>query len=173
VGYRGTGKSTVGRLVADRLGWEFADTDAVIEHQTGCSIASLFAERGEPAFRDLEARVLGELTQRPSLVLATGGGVVLRDSNRERLVRFGFVVWLRAEPQVLAVRLRDQAETRPALTAAGTLGEIADVLAQRTPWYQEVADRTVHTDQQHPAAVAETVLTAFRAWCRGESGPSC
>src|SRR5262245_34728391 len=90
IGLRGTGQSTVGRILADRLGRPFADADVELEAAAGLSIPSIFEEFGEPCFRDWEERVLGELTARPGLILATGGGVVLRASNRQRLREFGF-----------------------------------------------------------------------------------
>ena len=163
VGYRGTGKSTVGRLVAERLGRPFVDADAALEARLGRSIRSVFEECGESAFRDREEALLAELTSTPGRVLATGGGVVLRESNRAALRRFGFVVWLTAEPCNLAARLQKGAAAgvRPALTAAGTLGEIADVLSARTPLYRAVADAEIATDGRTPVEVAREVLASF------------
>jgi shikimate kinase len=164
VGYRGTGKSTVGRLVAARLGRPFVDADAALEARLGRSIRSFFESFGEPAFRDREEALLAELTSVPDRVLATGGGVVLREANRDALRRFGFVVWLTADPAVLAARLEaDQSSGpgRPALTASGTLGEVAAVLRVRTPLYRAVADAAVATDGRTPAEVADTVLAVL------------
>jgi shikimate kinase len=99
VGYRGTGKTTVGYALADVLGRRFVDADREVEAWQGRSIRAIFEEDGEPAFRDLEERVIGQLTARPArVVLATGGGAVLRASNREALRRFGFVVTPRSPP---------------------------------------------------------------------------
>ena len=109
IGARGSGKSTVGRLVADRLGWAFEDADEALERAAGRSIAAIFADDGEPTFRDLEERTIAALTGRSRLVLATGGGAVLRESNRRALRRFGLVVWLDADPETLAGRLRADA----------------------------------------------------------------
>lgn len=163
VGYRGTGKSTVGRIVAERLGRPFADADAVLEARLGRTIAELFASEGEAFFREEEERTLAELVERRGLVLATGGGVVLRAANRGRLRRFGRVVWLRALPEVIAERLRGDDRTavlRPALTSAGTLEEIERVLADREPWYREVADVIIETGGRAPADVAQAILDA-------------
>jgi shikimate kinase len=161
IGYRGTGKSTVGRLLARRLGRPFADADAALEARLGCTIAGLFATRGEPVFRDEEAATLRELTARPGLILATGGGVILRASNRELLRRFGLVVWLRADPGLIATRIRGAGlSIRPALTAAGTLAEVAEVLAFREPLYRETADLEVATDGRSPEQVADAILAA-------------
>jgi shikimate kinase len=165
VGYRGTGKSTVGRLVAERLGWPFIDADRELEAMAGRSIAEIFAEEGEGRFRDLEASILSEVSKRPGVVLATGGGVVLREPNRKALKDFGRVIWLTAAPEVLANRLRDDRGERPALTAAGTLAEIATVLETRVPLYREVAHAVVATDGRSAEEVAEAVLG-----CLGQGG---
>src|SRR5437879_5098392 len=96
IGYRGSGKSTVGPLVAARLGWRFVDADVVLEVKAGKSIARIFAEDGEIQFRDLEANNLVNLLGEDDIVLATGGGAILRDSNRRLLKETSFVVWLDA-----------------------------------------------------------------------------
>jgi shikimate kinase len=161
VGYRGTGKSTVGKIVADRLGRRFHDADQVLELRFGKPVRSIFEEFGEPVFRDWEELVLAELSLDAGSVVATGGGVVVRESNRRILKGFGHVVWLSAEPETLAERLRQEAgaiEGRPPLTAMGTLEEIAHVLAVRLPLYREVANAVVETDQRTPLEVAEAVL---------------
>src|SRR6516162_10018276 len=107
VGTRGSGKTTVGQILAERLVRPFLDADVELEGKLGRSIAALFAEEGEPAFRDWEERVLHELTTgHPEAILATGGGVVLREANRKALRSFGFVVWLRADPGTASARLR-------------------------------------------------------------------
>jgi shikimate kinase len=164
VGLRGTGKSTVGRILAERLGRPFADADVELARRAGRSIRAIFDELGEPAFRDLEEETLAELTMGSPLVLATGGGVVLRESNRERLRRFGVVVWLTAEPSVLAERLRSNPRglaDRPALTPAGTIAELADVLEARAPLYRQVADLVVETGGRTTREVADAVLDAW------------
>ncbi len=164
VGYRGTGKTTVGRLLADRLGWPFADADHEIEARAGRAVASIFAEDGEPAFRDWEERVIVDLAGRERTVIATGGGAVLRESNRAALRSVGFVAWLTADPETIARRISSRLAARPALTTAGTLGEIADVLAARTPHYRAVSDLEVETAHRSCREVADAVL---RAWYGG------
>src|SRR5947209_4610618 len=110
VGMRGTGKSTVGRILGERLARRFVDADVELEERLGRPIASIFAEEGEPVFRDREARVLVDLaTAHPDAILATGGGVVLRAENRATLRSFGFVVWLWADPAEARARLRADA----------------------------------------------------------------
>jgi len=161
VGYRGTGKSTVGKILAERLGLPFADADVELEALVGVPISAIFAEQGEVAFRDWEERVLCDLSTRPVMIVATGGGVVLRETNRRRINSFGFVAWLTADPEVLARRLRADPSglaNRPALTGVGTLGEIARVLEERTPLYRAVADAIVDTNQRTPAQTADAIL---------------
>ena len=169
VGYRGTGKTTVGRILAERIGWDFADADHELEQRAGRTVASIFAEDGEAAFRELEERVVADLSDRPRTVIATGGGAILRATNRAALRSVGFVAWLTADPETLARRLtRDQARPnpRPALTSAGTLAEIADVLAARVPLYREVSDLEVDTVNRTGHEVAQAVL---RAWSGGRT----
>jgi shikimate kinase len=164
VGYRGTGKSTVGRLLARRLGRPFIDADVALEARFGRTIGSIFDELGEPVFRDWEEAMLAELTEDQDRLIATGGGAVLRESNRRRLRDFGTVVWLSASPRVIADRLGADPSAvagRPALTPAGTLGEVAAVLAAREPLYREIADLEISTEGRTPEEVAEAVLDAL------------
>ena len=163
VGYRATGKSSVGRRVAERLGWRFFDADKELERRAGYSVARIFAERGEPAFRDLETQTLSELPIGPRLVLATGGGVVLREANRRHLRHFGLVVWLRAADQTLVERLSRSPGGRPALTPAGLLAEVAPMLAVRNPLYEAVADVVIDTADQHSDEIADKIVGAWNS----------
>jgi shikimate kinase len=162
VGYRGCGKTTVARLVSRRLGLPLIDADDVLEARAGRSIAAVIAARGEAAFRDLESEVLAEVLAGPPVVLATGGGVVLRQDNRARLrssVRP--VVWLRAAAGVIRSRLAADPTTmsrRPGLTGADPLAEVADALAARESLYSEVADIAFDTSSDPPEGVAERIV---------------
>jgi shikimate kinase len=181
IGTRGTGKSTVGRVLAARLGWAFADADERIEAAAGMSIADIFAAEGEAGFRDREAAVLAELAGLTNHVVATGGGVVLRPANRELLRNSGFVAWLTASPEAAFARLQADPTTaarRPNLTPAGGLEEVRAVLAAREPHYRACAHFAIDTGVPSPEAVADAILTAWnggstsRPWC-GPASPSC
>src|SRR5262249_41268209 len=144
VGYRATGKSTVARLLAERLGWGWVDADDVLERRHGRTIRQIFAEEGEAGVRDKEDAVLEVLCRGERLVVATGGGVVLREANRKRLRAAGRVVWLTADAQTIWGRLqRDPAtgERRPTLTVGG-LAEVEELLRVRAPLYAECAHFT-------------------------------
>jgi shikimate kinase len=165
VGYRGTGKSTVGRILARQSQRTFLDADLELEARAGRSVSAILTEEGEPVFRDWEERTLAELIERtPTAVIATGGGAVLREPNRRRLRDFGFVVWLTAEPDELACRLQSDPRglaARPALSAHGTIGEIAGALQVRKPLYREVADAVIETDGKAPDQVAAAILECW------------
>jgi shikimate kinase len=155
----------VGRILSDRLSRPFLDADLEIEARAGRSISAIFADWGEPVFRDWEERTLAELTAKfPAAIVATGGGVVLREANRRRIREFGYVAWLTADPSELARRLevdhRGRGQ-RPALTAAGTIAEIADVLAARKPLYRALADTQIETGDKAPEEVAAAVLARW------------
>jgi shikimate kinase len=164
IGYRGTGKSTVGQLLADRLGWSFADCDDHIEAAANCSIASIFANEGEAGFREREARVLRDLGSRDRIVVATGGGVVLHPGNREYLSASGFVVWLTATPETVWARLQldpTTAARRPSLTALGGLDEVRSLMAAREPLYRSTAHFTTDANDPSPEAVVAAILKAW------------
>ncbi len=161
IGYRATGKTTLARLLAERLGWQWVDADVVIEQRAGKSIARIFAEDGEPAFRDLEAEVMAELCGRTHFVLAAGGGAPLRPETRTRMRKAGHVVWLTASPETIHSRMTGDATTaarRPSLTKKNALDEIVHLLEQRTPIYRETAHVTVDTEGKSPEQIAREIL---------------
>lgn len=140
----GGGKSTVGRQLARRLNFEFFDTDLVVERRIGCSIRSFFETEGEEAFRDVEQHVIAELCGGSGTVLATGGGVVLRRANRERLHSDTTVLYLRSTPEDLFRRLRHDTK-RPLLQVANPLSKLHELHAERDPLYRETAHFIVDT----------------------------
>jgi shikimate kinase len=161
IGYRGTGKSTVARLAASRLNLEWLDADEELERRAGRSIAEIFAAGGEAAFRDLEEAVVAELAARSNLVLALGGGAVLREENRRAIAGRGKVVWLRASADTIERRLAADASTalrRPNLTAAGGVAEIRELLARREPLYRSCADFVIDTEGKTPEQVADELV---------------
>lgn len=165
VGYRGTGKSAVGRLLADALGWAFVDADSALEAALGKSVADVFRDEGEPWFRDREAGTLAALARADRQVVATGGGVVLRAGNRDVLSRSGYVAWLTASPDTIWARLQSDPTTaarRPNLTPAGGLDEVRTLLAVREPLYRAVADAAFPTDDRSPEEVADAILAAWK-----------
>jgi len=161
VGYRGTGKTTVARVLAERLGWSWLDADTALESKFGRAIAEIFASEGEAAFRDMEAEVLAEVCQLSRHVIATGGGVVLRAANRERMRRAGRVVWLTADHDTIWSRLQADAaagRSRPALTVGGR-AEVEELLRIREPLYRACADWIVETGGRAPEEIAEEIAT--------------
>ncbi|MEI8169193.1 MAG: shikimate kinase [Rhodoferax sp.] len=144
IGLPGSGKSTVGRQLARRLQLPFFDSDHVIEQQIGCSIREYFEREGEDRFRDLEESVIDQLTQNPKCILSTGGGVVLRPTNRKHLRERGQVIYLNSSPDELFRRLRHDVN-RPLLQVADPLGRLRDLHAIRDPLYRETANFVIET----------------------------
>jgi|TARA_B100002051_G_scaffold960_1_gene858 shikimate kinase len=156
VGMMGSGKTSTGRPLAERLGYGFVDADAVIEQAAGCSIPEIFERDGEAGFRALESQVLNAITQRHSLVVATGGGVVTQQENWG-LLHSGVVIWLDVVPEQLMQRLRADSTVRPLLQTDDPDAALNTLLNQRRPLYAE-ADLTVVIDQETPDAVADGIL---------------
>ncbi|MCE9564731.1 MAG: shikimate kinase [Planctomycetes bacterium] len=172
IGYRGSGKTTVGQLLAHQLGWTFADADEHLEAVAGKSIAEIFVAEGEPGFRDRESAALADLCKRDRLVIATGGGAVQRPANRELLRSSGFVAWLTASPETSWNRLRGDPTTaarRPNLTPKGGFEEVQTLIAARTPLYRELAHFSADADTRSPEEVAAAIL---KAWNGGLTLPS-
>lgn len=162
VGYRGCGKTTVARLLAARLHLPPIDADDLLEARVGRSIAAVIAADGEPAFRNLESEVLAEVLAGPPAVLATGGGVVLREDNRVLLRSSGRpVVWLQADAGVIRSRLAADPTTasrRPGLAGADPLAEVADTLAAREPLYADVANVAFDATSESPERIAARIV---------------
>lgn len=157
VGLPGSGKSTVGRHLARRLGLPFHDSDHVIEQRIGCSIRAFFEREGETPFRDLEQDVLAELAAGPACVLATGGGSVLREANRAALRSAGPVVYLRSTPEELWRRLRHDTQ-RPLLQVADPQARLRQLFAERDPLYRESADFIIDTGRPSVPTLVNMVV---------------
>jgi shikimate kinase len=171
VGHRGSGKSTVGSLVAKRLGWRFVDLDQVIATQTGKTIREMFVQDGEAEFRARERQALQGLRKARNCVIALGGGTLGQPENRSLARRLGRVVWLRAPAIVLWSRIkgdRHKIDTRPDLTPAGGLTETEAKVTEREPAYRSVAHHIVDTVSTTPEAVADAIELWFRAGDAGQ-----
>ena len=160
IGYRGTGKTTVGSLLAERLGFTCLDSDVQIAHDTGVSIRQIFESEGEEGFRNREAQVVADLTRKFRVVLALGGGAILREENRRAISVAGPVIWLTASAEELHRRIsQDPASEgmRPNL-ADGGLKEVKDILEDRTPLYQTCSDLKIETENKPPREIVDEII---------------
>lgn len=157
IGLPGSGKSTVGRQLARRLSFSFLDSDHVIEQRLGCSIREYFEREGEERFRDVEEAVIDELTQGAGCVLSTGGGSVLRPSNRSHLHSRCRVVYLRSSPEEVFRRLRHD-RNRPLLQVADPLQRLKDLHAARDPLYKEAAHFVIETGRPSVATLVNMIV---------------
>ncbi len=159
VGLPGAGKSTLGRQLARRLGKTFIDADAELERKLGVTIATIFEIEGEASFRDREEAALIELAAMTNIVLATGGGVVIRAANRDRLRANGTVVYLHAPPETLRERTR-RSRHRPLLNTADPGARLIELYTARDPLYREVAACVVESGRDEIAGFARQLETA-------------
>jgi shikimate kinase len=162
VGMMGAGKTTLGRTLAQRLGREFTDTDRVLVDRTGVPVATIFEIEGEEGFRRRESAVLAELAMREGQVIATGGGAVLSEENRNVMRSHGTVIYLRARLESLWERTRHDT-SRPLLKTADPRGTLAELLAAREPLYRDAAHVIVDTGAQSASSLANRVIAALRA----------
>ena len=153
----GCGKSTVGRHLARQLGWRFVDSDTEIEQRIGMPIREWFVQRGEEAFRDVEQEVIDAVSTTPAIVLATGGGAVLRPSNRDALHSRTHVFYLRSTPEELFRRLRHDTQ-RPLLQVADPQRRLRDLFRERDPLYRRVAHFVIETARPSVPALLGMVL---------------
>ncbi|MEW5747026.1 MAG: shikimate kinase [Nitrospirota bacterium] len=159
-GFMGTGKTVVGTLLAERLRRPLIDVDSEIEREQRMTVAEIFAREGEAAFRDMEAAVIRRLSERAGVIIATGGGAVVRQENRENLRKNGVVVCLTASPEATLERTR-AAGTRPLLQVDDPLQRIRELLEARGPYYAK-ADMVIDTEGKTPADVAEEIVQRIR-----------
>ncbi|MFH2219884.1 MAG: shikimate kinase [Pseudomonadota bacterium] len=150
IGYRCSGKTSVGRSLATRLGWPFIDTDSELVGEHGASISDIVQEQGWEAFREMERAVIKRVSALDGYVVATGGGAVLESGNVEQMKTSGVLVWLRANPPTIEKRmLKDQntGDFRPALTAKGLILEVEETLEYRHSFYENAANFFIDTDE--------------------------
>jgi shikimate kinase len=159
IGFMGTGKSCVGRLIAEALHFTFLDTDHVIESRTGKTITKIFEEEGETVFRDWERRIVEELEQRTKTVIATGGGLPVREANLASLKSHALVVCLWASPETILERVRSHTH-RPLLNEPDPLAKIRQLLEVRGPYYRQ-ADVLVSTERRSLREVATHIVHQF------------
>lgn len=160
IGFRATGKSSVGRTLAGRLGRQFVDMDARLAESFGCDIRTWVQNHGWESFRQAEAELLRNLAQLENMVVATGGGIIEREVNRSILkVRF-FVVWLQTSPAIIYSRLASDLNTssnRPPLTEMPMREEVDHLVRLRSPLYEDAADLILRTDEQSPLSLAKAI----------------
>jgi len=165
IGYRGAGKSKVGEQLANRLGMEFVDTDSLLEERHRKRISDMVASHGWDHFRTLEKRLIDEISKQDHQVIAPGGGAVLDVNNIIALRKRGFIIWLKAEPEVLLKRIGGDPQAipqRPALTGKGSLEEIEEVLAYRGPLYEWASAVQLDTTALDLETVVERVLSILQ-----------
>jgi len=161
VGFMGTGKTTAGKLTAERLGWRFMDTDALLEKRAGKPVAEIFAQDGEAAFRALETTLCTELVGWHNTVIATGGGIILDPANREGLLRAGLVICLVASAKQIASRIKHDAD-RPLLAGADRLARVEALLTSRAAIYAAMPHR-IDTTGTTPFTVSERIIQLWRS----------
>ena len=160
IGFMGAGKTSVGRLVAEQLQFDYIDTDEIIQSRTRRTITDIFAEDGEPAFRKLEEQIVAELTARERTVISTGGGLPVNPKNLASLKTHALVVCLWASPEKIWERVRNQTH-RPLLNAPNPKEKIRELLAARAPFYRQ-ADVLLNTELRAVREVTQQVIHQFR-----------
>ena len=163
IGYRGTGKSTIAQLLADRLGWGLISLDAEIAKKAQRSIPEIVEQFGWDHFRQLESEICQTAAQQDHMVIDTGGGIIVREENIRALQSQGIIFWLTANISSISQRIGEDSQ-RPSLTAGKTfLEEIEEVLRDRTPKYQVAAHYTISTDTETPNILVNQILTLMKS----------
>ena len=170
VGMMAAGKTTIGRELATLLSFDFHDTDQWVEERAGVDISWIFDQEGEAGFRDREEHAIACATKMPRVVLATGGGAVLRESNRRLLRERGLVVYLKASAELLVERARRD-RRRPLLQVSDVAARIDSLLREREPLYVEVADFAVSTGRRSAAMIAADIARQHRDWASASAKP--
>jgi cytidylate kinase len=161
IGMMGSGKTTVGKLLAEKAGLEFIDLDELVERRAGMPISQIFEQHGEPYFRQLESEVLAEIVSVRHSVIATGGGIVISEENRKKLRELGLIVWLDAPPEELLERIGDD-PARPLLSRTQPLKKLIQLLNERRPFYAETSDIHLDTTESTPEELVDRILEELR-----------
>ena len=162
IGYRGTGKSTIAKILSARLKWSRFNLDEAIVQEMGMSIPQMVEKHGWEFFRDVEARIVEKASNKDKTIIDAGGGVVVRPKNIERLRQNGVIIWLKARPENIIRRIKDNTD-RPSLTGKKSfLEEAQEVLAERAPKYQAAAHVAIDTDNLSPQDVAEKIIEELK-----------
>jgi len=159
IGFMGSGKSSIGRLLARRMGGRFVDTDHLIVKAAGCEITEIFQKHGEAHFRDLESEALASLRGQNGLIIATGGGIVLRPHNVELLRELGYVIWLTASEEVIFDRV-SRNRKRPLLHTKDPRKTVADLFSKRKPLYEAAAQSIIDSSTLSHEDVAKMIQQA-------------
>ncbi|MBN1365985.1 MAG: shikimate kinase AroL [Syntrophaceae bacterium] len=165
IGYRATGKSTVGRILAARLKIGFFDTDSMVEENAGMPIKEIVAAHGWDFFREKEKETVKSLAQKKDCVIATGGGIILFKENMDLLKQAGVIIWLNAPQQDIIDRLKKDAQkdaTRPQFTSGNIVQETMNIMKERLPLYEKYADYIVDTLKKNTKQVAEEIYQYLR-----------
>ncbi len=164
IGFMGTGKTVVGKALAERLGKEFVELDALIEQKAGKSIPAIFQQDGEIAFRELEIEATKEVAGRRNAVIACGGGVVLNKINIDRLKKENVVVYLKAAPGIILQRTATDKNERPLLKVDNRALRIKELLKFRQPFYERAADITINTSRLSIKSVAAGIIEKLQEY---------
>jgi shikimate kinase len=161
IGYRCSGKTEVGKILARELGRDFLDSDTLIEREAGSSIQGFVSKKGWDLFREMEKTVIKKIAKKDNLIIATGGGIVMDKENVSSLKRNGWIVWLKANAATIKDRMRKEQRSnkiRPSLTGSDPIEEIEHVLNLRTPLYERASDLMVDTSTYAPQQVADLIM---------------
>ncbi|MDG2252428.1 MAG: shikimate kinase [Methylophilaceae bacterium] len=156
VGLMGSGKTTVGKLASKKLGKSFIDSDHLIEERTGVRVPLIFEYEGEEGFRKRETKVLEELVTMKNIILATGGGIILEEINQKLLVKNGLVIYLKADYDLLASRLKSDL-TRPLLQGVDIKDKLKNLLKERDPIYKSISDYVIETKKKRATDIANEI----------------
>ena len=159
IGFMGSGKTEVGKVLAERLGYSLVDTDRIIEKKIGKSISDIFRENGEDYFREIEAGVVRELSNVNGYVISTGGGIIMKKENILNLKKGGLMVWLKSSPETIYERVKFESH-RPLLNVENPLEEIKRLLGVRERFYAE-ADISIDTDALDAAEIVDIIIEAY------------